>query len=207
MQHFEYSGKPKVFSKEISVKNLVVLTDILNKHNIKYWLQDGTLLGYYREKDLISHDKDTDLGLMWSDIADKKYIIKEILSKGFKISKIKGYMKESLLLTFKRDGQTTDFFFYYNNGDKIYHCATGKNWEIYTYEYEPFEVKLVEFLGHWFYVPDDERKFIVTKYGPDWMTPKPKWRNITSPLNAVASSNFIDIKKCRKEVRTWLKKD
>jgi len=196
-----------MFSKEISVKNLVDLTDILSKHGIKYWLQDGTLLGYYRENNLISYDKDTDLGLFWADIENKKYIIKEILSLGFKISKIKGYMASSLLLTFKRNGQTTDFFFYYKKGDKIYHCATGKNWQLYEYIYEPFTVKKVKFLGHYFSVPTDELKFLITKYGKDWKTPKPKWHNITSPVNAVALGNFIDIKKCRKELRSWLKKD
>jgi hypothetical protein len=207
MQAFKFNHKkPRLFDEEISIRNLYELTSILTKHNIIYWLQDGTLLGYVREKKLISHDKDTDLGLFWDDIKDRKDIIKEIINLGFKISKIKGYMKESLLLTFTKDGQSTDFFFYYHSNNKIYHCATGKKWQIYQYYYEPFNVKKVNFLNYTFLVPENELKFIETKYGKDWQTPKPKWRNITDPVNATETENFIDIKKGRKEFKTWLKK-
>lgn len=207
MQAFKFNhSKPRVFDIQISMKNLHDLTTVLTKHNVTYWLQDGTLLGYVREKNLISHDKDTDIGLFWSDIEYRKDIIKEIIKLGFRISKIKGYMKDSLLLTFSRDNQSTDLFFYYYNKDKIYHCATGKKWQIYQYYYEPFIVKKVEFLDYNFFVPNDELKFIETKYGKDWQISKPKWRNITDPVNAVETDFFVDIKKCRKQFKTWLKK-
>lgn len=196
------------FDKEKSLDNLVELTTILKNYDVKHWLQDGTLLGFYRENDLISHDKDTDLGLFWEDIKDKKYVIKEILNKGYRIFKIKGYKEDSLMLTFIKNNQTTDFFFYYNTKNKIYHCAPGKKYQVYKFHYDPFDIKEIIFLGYKFFVPEDELKFIETKYGKDWQIPKTKskWKNVKSPLNATPTNIFLDIKNCKKDFRTWLKK-
>jgi phosphorylcholine metabolism protein LicD len=194
------------FNKEMSLKVLHELTQILIKYNIKYWLQDGTLLGYYREKDLISHDNDTDIGLFWSDIISKDVFL-EILNNGFNLFKIKGHIKNSLMLTFLKEGQKVDLFFYYKeNEKKIFHTALGKHWQIVKYKYDAFDVKEVNFLGYQFLVPEDELKFITTKYGQDWNIPKPKWDNINGPINAEPTEIFLDIKKCRKEFRSWLKK-
>jgi phosphorylcholine metabolism protein LicD len=43
--------------------------DILDKHNIKYWATDGTLLGIKRSKGFIPWDDDVDIGI---DIKDKQ---------------------------------------------------------------------------------------------------------------------------------------
>jgi hypothetical protein len=193
------------FDKKLSLQMLHELTCILDKHNIKYWLQDGTLLGYYREGNLISHDNDTDIGLFWSDIKSKDVFL-EILQNDFKLVKIKGFKENSLMLTFTKSLQKVDLFFYYKDENKIYHTALGKNWEVVSYSYDPFNVKLINFLGYDFKVPEDELKFIETKYGLDWKTPKVIWDNINGPVNAYPTGVYLDIKKCKKEFRTWLKK-
>lgn len=193
------------FNKSVSIKVLHELTNILKSHNIEYWLQDGTLLGYYREKDLISHDNDTDIGLFWSSIKDKTVFV-DIINSGFNLYKIKGHMNDSLMLTFTKDKQKVDLFFYYKLGEKIYHTALGKNWEVVNYEYTRFNIKEINFLGYNFFVPENELDFIVTKYGSDWNVPKLKWDNINGPKNAKPTGVFLDIKKCRKEFKSWLKK-
>lgn len=193
------------FDKEKSMQVLFELTSILKKYAIKHWLQDGTLLGYYRERDLISHDNDTDLGLFWKDIKNKTVFL-EIIQNNFKLYKIKGHMNNSLMLTFVKDEQKVDLFFYYKLGEKIYHTALGKNWEVVNYEYTQFNVKEINFLGYNFFVPENELDFIVTKYGSDWSVSKPKWDNINGPKNAKPTGIFLDIKKCRKEFNSWLKK-
>jgi hypothetical protein len=178
----------------------------LQKNGVKYWLQDGTLLGYYRERDLISHDNDTDIGLFWSDILSNKVFL-DIIEHGFVLYKIKGYMEDSLMLTFTKDEQKVDLFFYYYSSDgRIYHTALGKHWRVVNYFYHPFEVKEVNFLGYFFYVPCNEHDFIVTKYGDEWHIPKAKWDNINSPENATVTDKFVDIKQCKKEFRHWLRK-
>ena len=44
-------------------KMLLFTIDQLQKHNIPYWLEAGTLLGIYRDGDLISWDYDADIGI------------------------------------------------------------------------------------------------------------------------------------------------
>jgi len=192
------------FNKDSAIIVLYKLTQVLKKHNVRYWLQDGTLLGYYRENDLISHDNDTDIGVFWSDIKSTEVFL-EILNSGFTLYKIKGYMHDSLMLTFICDDQKVDIFFYYKTKNKVYHTALGKHWQVVNYEYDYFDVKEIEFLGYKFYVPEDELKFIKTKYGADWHIPKPKWDNINGLVNATPSNVYLDIKKCKKAFRTWLK--
>jgi len=197
MQHFD---------KQLSLKVLNDLTSILNRYSIKYWLQDGTLLCYYRERDLISHDNDTDVGLFWKDIQDRQ-VFKDIISTGFNLFKIKGYMHNSLMLTFIKEKQKVDLFFYYENNDEtIYHTALGKHWEIVKYNYSFFDLKEIVFKEYKFFVPKNEKIFLETKYGNDWNIPKIKWDNINGPQNAERTGTFVDINRCRKEFRTWLKK-
>lgn len=44
------------------IKEVLLFTiDTLNKNKIKYWLDFGTLLGYYRDKSIILYDTDADI--------------------------------------------------------------------------------------------------------------------------------------------------
>lgn len=197
--------KPKkVLNKEISLKNLSLLHSLLKKHNIPYWLQDGTLLGLTRDKDLISHDNDTDIGLFFSDFKEKPWIIDEIAAHGFSLIRVLGEMDNSLLLTFVKDGEKVDFFFYYKNNNKVYHSSFTKfENQIVNYEYAPFNIKDITVKGFTFSVPENEVKFIETKYGSNWAVPDPKWKNITGPKNHVMTKNFASPEKNTKDFETW----
>ena len=50
-------------NKENALKTLLDLKDVLDSLNIKFWLSDGTLLGFHRESDFISHYHDIDIGI------------------------------------------------------------------------------------------------------------------------------------------------
>lgn len=41
--------------------------ELLTEHNIRYWVDSGTLLGLYRDEELIPNDVDMDFGLWLSD--------------------------------------------------------------------------------------------------------------------------------------------
>lgn len=45
-----------------------VLSKYLISKNIKFWLLYGTLLGYYRDKDMIPWDDDIDVGVLFDDL-------------------------------------------------------------------------------------------------------------------------------------------
>lgn len=107
--------------KKLAVDNLLLLKEILDKHCCEWWISDGTLLGAVREKNFISHDTDTDIGINWDTFSKKCFY--EIL-RSFRLVNIYGYVEDSLELTFERNQIKTDLFFFYQKSDfQIYHSA------------------------------------------------------------------------------------
>lgn len=194
-------------NKKIALSNLLEITDSLRKYNVTHWITDGTLLGYYREGDFITHDTDTDIGVMYSTFS--KSALDSILSKGFKLVHIFGEPNNSLELAFTKSGVKTDIFFFYEKGDKLYHSAfTDLSHRGYTridYSYNKFGVSEVDFLGYKFYAPDNIIDFIVTKYGENWKTPIIKWNWATSPKNAVNTGIYLYRAECEKKFKEWIK--
>lgn len=163
----------------LALKNLVDLDFIFRKNKAPYWLQDGTLLGYFREGSFISHDLDTDLGMMYNDFSTK--ILDFAKSYRFEYTFV-GYPEDCLQLTFKRFNIRTDVFFYYNKEDFMYHSAFTKNKRI-DYRYKSFALKEIKFLDKIFFAPANELTFITTKYGENWKVPDTSWNFAYSPKN------------------------
>ncbi|GAI07387.1 unnamed protein product, partial [marine sediment metagenome] len=68
--------------EKIAIETLQLLKDLLDKHNIEFWLNYGTLLGAYRDKRFIRWDNDIDLST-WDINRDKLEILaKELDEKG-----------------------------------------------------------------------------------------------------------------------------
>jgi hypothetical protein len=58
------------FKKALS-EQLLLVTDICKTHNVHYWIDCGTLLGLYRDGDIIRGDYDNDIGIFGEDITCK----------------------------------------------------------------------------------------------------------------------------------------
>ena len=71
-------------NKEELKKRLFNTVDILEKNNIKYWLDFGTLLGAFREGKIIEHDYDVDIGILHKDLEKVRILRTEIVDKGGK---------------------------------------------------------------------------------------------------------------------------
>ena len=66
-------------------KQLSWITSILQINNIKYWVDQGTLLGLIRDGKLIDHDKDIDLSIWDEDIDKLEKIIPDIKREGYRL--------------------------------------------------------------------------------------------------------------------------
>ena len=60
---------------------LIIIDKLCKKHNLKYWLDYGTLLGAYRHKGFIPWDDDTDISMLRSDYDQITEIINSELSQ------------------------------------------------------------------------------------------------------------------------------
>lgn len=82
---------------------------ILNKHNITYWIDGGTLLGAVRCGGQICHDDDTDIGILYRDY-------KNLKKKAYLDLKLMGYVIYEFKEMIKIVNPTKPW---YNNGKTI----------------------------------------------------------------------------------------
>lgn len=192
-----------MINQDDAVSNLVELDSIFRKHNICYWLQDGTLLGYYRDKNFIPHDNDIDIGIRWKDFTQSAF--NDITNNNFEFKSSHGRLEESLVINFKKCGIPVDIYFYYNDGDRFYHSAAYGKARKYRvdFSYKEFDVKEIEYFGHKFFIPKNELYFIETKYGKEWKTPDIRWDSNENPLNRMPTNIATTKSQSREAFYAW----
>ena len=164
---YEYQEVPcetdKRLDFEIAKKNLLEFKQILDKHNIRFGLIGGTLLGAIRDKGFIPHDHDIDLFMLkehQEQVLSALHILRE---HGFEVGRY-----DVDLISFFRDDEYIDIYFYRKSGKKerIFHL-----WSIQSHYLE----NLVEydFLGDTFYIPENAEDLLVDLYGEGWKVPDP----------------------------------
>lgn len=165
---------------KVAISVLAEASQVLSNLKVKHWLTDGTLLGFYREKNFIGHDDDVDLG---ADIRDwSPEISPQMESAGFKKIGEFGSVESGLEYAFEKDEMRIDFFFFYYEGDQMWHSCWMRKIQLQFF-YPEFGLKEIEFLGHPFHVPENELEYIELKYGPGWKTPQKSWHWAFSPEN------------------------
>lgn len=147
--------------KIAAAKNLIDLLNTLHSADLKPVAVYGTLLGFIRENDFISHDDDIDLALL-EDEREVIYGLNEsILNKGF----IKMREDEDLI-SYIRDEIYIDIYFfkrkynyYYNHGQyvKRHYLDVTKS------------IAIGDINVH---VPVASEEFLESHYGKDWKIPK-----------------------------------
>ncbi len=192
--------QPAAVSRETVVRNLVDAGSILRSLGITFWLTDGTLLGWFRERDIIKHDFDADLGLSIDDYSEG--IVPAFERAGFDVKYVLGERKQGLELSFIRGGVKVDLFFFYGEGGRVWHGAwegldKGRKRNLIKYYYDRFDLKEVEFLGSRFNVPADTLKYVETKYGKGWRTPVKDWDWAMGPSNAVRTDVIVEENKSK----------
>ena len=172
---------------------------VLNEQGILFWLEFGTLLGYYREHDFIKHDYDLDVGAFQSD-AEK---IKSVLSEnGFKLVKEFHAKDGGLEECYKYLHTTIDVFYFQtdkSNPSERY-CELVKssvfpikkrhlNKEIKATvrrRYVPnIGFKETIFNGCNVHVPKNTEEVLMTYYGKNFMIPDPNFNAADYPNKVI----------------------
>lgn len=181
-----------------ALSNLVDVTRILSKHNVVHWIQNGTLLGLYREGTFIEHDTDIDLGVLAETFTVDCY--KDLLKNHFHLKHVFGLIENSFEIALCRFNIGVDLFFHYVIDDTQYHCIfddwTAVSYRRYDYRYKPFQAKRKMYLGTELFVPEDELAVLVANYGTNWKTPKKRWDIARSPSNVYRTDIILNRSEC-----------
>ncbi len=161
--------------KNVAVKLLKDIIQILDEYSIDYFLISGTLLGHIRHNDFIPWDDDIDLIVDVSFLDKQSEIIKKY--KDLKIITtpscewmIKAcYKKGSNILTFDKHEWTwpfIDLFIFGYDHDHMYINFFEKKWLVNKF----FPPKKESFLDIVVSIPQDPHYFLEKNYDPNYMT-------------------------------------
>ena len=151
----------------------------------------GTLLGYYRENDFISHDLDMDFGIIIPDyqsfLKDEEYL----LENGFSRTKEFYYDEKLVELSYSYKGLNVDLIVYDKkdetiSSDTIFFMinalGTPTRYEVYHYELPFSQLQVASFKNVDVKIPANTRDYISRLYGEDFETPNTNYNWKENPI-------------------------
>lgn len=180
------NGIRRAYFLEEAEQLLNKFTISLNNSNILFWLDYGTLLGYYREKDFIKHDNDLDIG---ARIEDAEKIRTVLTNNGFKLVHQYHSSNGGIEECYKYLHTCVDVFYYKEDVDKqTIYCTTyitrrylfpsiKKRFSCWVkrVDFPMMSFKRVKFKNMSVFVPEDAQSYLKCVYGENFMTPDPSY--------------------------------
>lgn len=160
--------------------------EVLQRNNINYFLDGGTLLGIMRDGDLLPYDKDMDIGIFPETTPEQVYSLFEN-RKGYTCKRPESAYEEeqqhwNIVVINTEKNITIDLFYFH----KIDNCL----WNGFYNPYHPvmwrrsiFELAKHTHQGAYFMVPEDYKIYLSEMYGEKWMVPDQYFQSAVSALN------------------------
>jgi hypothetical protein len=165
----------KKFDLTKANKALSDLSAIATAKGTPVFLVSGTLLGCVREGQLLSHDKDIDVGIVgWENQYDLCMALQESGQFTVSAQHLKGQDTFYIPICHNATGMWIDIFVYHPQGQ---HLVTGVDFFFgyrQTFAFTPFELKDVEFLGVKMKIPANAELNLTENYG-EWRSPDPDY--------------------------------
>ena len=199
--NIELDSKRSNLLKENFEKILnVVYSSDLKDYNI--WLDFGTLLGYYRENDFISHDLDMDFGVQVSSFEEFEVIEKYLINNGFNRTKEFYFNKNLVELSYSYKGLNVDFIIYNKENDRVSSdtiffmtnaLGNPTRYEVYHYEIPFSGLKECDFKGMKVKVPENTQEYLRTLYGEDFETPNTNYNWKGNPIYKLGDAELAEV--------------
>lgn len=164
---------------------LQAFSNALNENNIVFWLEFGSLLGYYREHDFIKHDCDIDFGAYIEDAPSIRLALED---HGFTLLHRYRSSDGGIEECYKYKHTTIDIF-YFRKDDSSLYCNTFVLEDFYVKRWFKRELKCsvkkitipndgftkTTYKGCIVYVPKNVEKHLQMHYGKSFMVPNPNF--------------------------------
>ena len=142
-----YASKP--INPDIMKENLKLLCNFMNKNNIDYYVDMGTLLGIIRDKKLIATDTDADITLNNYELIDIQKLVNKLHNEsGFKVIRYNDMENMNSVISVLKDNMYID----------IYLTKSKLNTQLHNWDNFDFKI------------PVYPEKYLEKNYG-DWRTP------------------------------------
>ena len=167
------SPKPEIIN---SVEYLKFLTTILDEKSIPYWLECGTLLGAYREGNILTHDYDVDIGVL-DDYAESMKCIIDDLTKRTAVEKLPR-CKDGIIYQLRFPNHTPsyrlDIYFFKRVGHRIQSnfFSTGGVAKLQINATHIDTLQTIKLGDYIFKCPNNIEQFLKVRYGKNYMIPQ-----------------------------------
>ena len=161
------------------IKSMLLDTiDVLNKNNIPYWIDDGTLLGIIRDGDIIPWDNDADISVsgeyaeqvlkLWPQffpkyIVRKRPMVDKWINSDFRSIKIQTIREKLLKIDFH-----VDIFLKYKHQDMYRWFNAGAYQQVRAKHFD--NLTKIQWMGRTISIPSDPEEYLTLEYG-NWKVP------------------------------------
>lgn len=195
---------------DVQNNGMLVISEItksLEACNVKFFVDNGTLLGLKRNNKLISWDYDVDFGIFITDRFTWQQLEEQMAKIGFTKDhqfKFKGKITEQ---TYKREDMFIDFFNHLNCDENTsFYCfykddnvKYSKANELSVMELKTKKItgtqKLELSEGCYVYVPIEAEEYLADLYGKTWRIPNPNWVSGSGPACIKLNNQYAYLEK------------
>lgn len=201
----DLSPKALKFRKD-ATKAIQSIKNRLDNWEMPFWLSSGTLLGWYRQCDIIPYSVDVDVGAFITDHTSD--LLRKLKDSRLALEHKFGKVEDSLQYAFDMGDVKLDIFFFYEDKvlKRMWNGGTDyESGEKFKYIFEKFDLCWTEFFGMRVRVPCDPETYLKANYGPNWFTPAKSWDWKTSPFNVHPNGEWAS-EELDEVIQLWDKK-
>ncbi|KJE89831.1 fukutin like protein [Capsaspora owczarzaki ATCC 30864] len=175
--------------RERSREMIDMVTAALSPLGVTWWLNSGTLLGWYRQCDVLAYGLDFDIGVPIEHFSEG--MVDALVSHGFQLKHRLGLPSWGLEISFVYGKIKLDVFFYYREGDKMWNGGTQvRNGQKLKYTFPIIHPCWTEYLDRRVRVPCNTLAHVTSNYGPNWDKPKNVWKWRVDPPNVIDAGTW-----------------
>ena len=158
-EHFNSENRKR--ANDWLMYTLIKVTNILDKHNIEYWLEAGTLLGCMRHGTILPHDNDVDLSARIEEWSKIKELHEEFKKEGL----ILGRSNDRAHIEHKNVTSiiVLDIYLWRTRGDELIYKGEDRHL-LYN---QVFPLSTRRMYNKRFPTPNDPKQYLEEYYGKD----------------------------------------